>query len=221
MQRLLVALLFVALLGVGFIVPAETVQGAAAQAGTITLDVQCNAGPDLERTTITNNTDTSLNLSAFRVGSLYQPRSDEPLPLSGSLAPGQSRTFETGRNASTNVLSQRTIYENVNPTEGARLTTPFGSVEVLCSAGSTSLRVMQSGTTTTTTTTMRTATTTTTATMVTGTRTTTAMTSPALPRTGGGGGAGGAMAATLLGLVGLSLVTGAVALRRRVGSDLR
>ncbi len=76
-------------------------------------------------------------------------------------------------------------------------------------------------TTTTTTTTMRTATTTTTATMVTGTRTTTAMTSPALPRTGGGGGAGGAMAATLLGLVGLSLVTGAVALRRRVGSDLR
>ncbi len=68
--------------------------------------------------------------------------------------------------------------------------------------------------TTTTTTTMRTATPTTTATMVT-------TTTPAMPRTGGGGTAGGATTTVLLGLVGMALVTSAVVLRRRTGSDLR
>ncbi len=58
---------------------------------------------------------------------------------------------------------------------------------------------------TTTTTTMRT--------------TAAATTSPAMPRTGGGGMAGDATTTALLALAGMALVTSAVVLRRRMGTD--
>src|SRR5918998_1014752 len=51
---------------------------------------------------------------------------------SGTLPPGQSRTYRTGSGTETG-LGGSPIYDDDEPTEGARLTTPYGTLEVLCS----------------------------------------------------------------------------------------
>ncbi len=114
----------------------------AALSGTIALTVQCTGNP--ERTTVTNNTDTALDLAGSSITSLVSPRQGvEPFALSGTLAPGASRTYETGSAATSNVPTRQSIYTNTDPNEGARLSGPYGSVSVLCSAGSGSLAVTQ------------------------------------------------------------------------------
>lgn len=113
---------------------------AAAITGTITLTVQC--GGDPERTTITNNTDAALDLAQFTITSLVSARQGaERLPLSGILAPGTAKTFESGSAAANNVVTRQSIYVGTDPNEGARLATPYGPIEVLCSVGSRSLAV--------------------------------------------------------------------------------
>lgn len=114
---------------------------AAALSGTITLTVQCGGNP--ERTTVTNNTDAPLDLAGSTIASLVNPRQGvEPFPLSGTLAPGAATTYETGPAATGNVPTRQSIYVDNTPGEGARLTTPYGSVSVLCSAGTGSLAVV-------------------------------------------------------------------------------
>jgi hypothetical protein len=133
MRRLLALVI-----GIAVLLSAWSV-AVAAPSGTIDLTVACNTWP--ERTTITNNTDETLNLSGWTLGSLYQPGSDEPFALSGTLDPGKSVTYESGLFASQNVLSSLPIYGNAAPSQGARLTTGFGTLDVLCSDGSGSLMV--------------------------------------------------------------------------------
>lgn len=100
--------------------------------GPITLTVDCYSTP--ERTTITNNTNIVLNLSNFTLGSIFQPRVNEPFTLSGVLPIGESQTYETGPGATTNPLSKDEIYDDTAPTEGVRLTLAGASFEVLCTA---------------------------------------------------------------------------------------
>ena len=115
---------------------------ATAQIGSIALAIECAADP--ERTTVRNDTDQPLTLGALRLGSLDQPRSNEPFTLPGGvLPPGGAITYLTGEAApeGTLTLTRQSIYDNASPGEGARLTTPFGTLTVLCSAGSGSLTV--------------------------------------------------------------------------------
>lgn len=128
MGRLLTLTAIVALL-VGALTGFIAIGSAGAQTGSIALTIQCRTTP--ERTTITNNTDQALNLSGYRLTSLVLPRGEEPLALSGTVAPGGSLTFETGGGAGQG-LTGAPIYNNDDPNEGARLTTPFGALTVLC-----------------------------------------------------------------------------------------
>ncbi len=204
MRRLMAALISTLLLAIGLAVP------AAAQTGTIAVSVSCGSNP--ERTTITNNTNQALNLSGFTLSSINDPRSNEPFALSGTVAAGASVTFQTGTGATANVLTNQFIYDNEAANEGARLGTPFGTLTVLCSAGSNSLQLPGATTTPTTPTPAATATTRPAATA-------TAVQPQQLPQTGDGGMAGSEpVAAGLLALFGLSLAGGAVAYRRRVSS---
>ncbi len=103
---------------------AASVAPAAARAptgaGTITLAVSCATNP--ERTTITNNTGGTLSLTGFQLVSVSNRRPGvPPIRLSGTVALGASREF---------------IYEDDDPNEGARLGTPYGTLTVLCRAGS-------------------------------------------------------------------------------------
>lgn len=117
--------------------------GVMAQTGTIALTVQCSGNPEL--TTIGNNTDQPLNLAGFLLTSIDQPRPGvEPFTLSGTLAPNTSVIYRTGSNAPAGdptTLTRQSIYDNTAPNEGARLTTPFGTLEVLCSVGAGALPV--------------------------------------------------------------------------------
>ncbi len=103
--------------------------------GSFTITVDCAGSP--ERTTLTNTlAGTPLDLSRFTLGSIVAPRGGEPFPLSGTLASGESRTYETGPGATVNRLSGEAIYDEVDPREGARLTGFAADLEVLCSSGS-------------------------------------------------------------------------------------
>lgn len=205
--------------------------GAAALVGTITLTLDCNGNP--ERTTITNGTDTVLDLSGFAVTSLVNPRQGvEPFRLSGTLAPGAAITYQTGSAATGgNVPTRQSIYVNTDPSEGARLTTPYGDLTVLCRAGTGSLGVtsapVPTATIMPTATAMPTArpiqtavpTVAPTATVV---PTATAIAPmPGLPNTGGGGGTSpsGPLAALLVALCAVVLIgsglVARLALRRR------
>jgi hypothetical protein len=113
-----------------------------AQNGVISLGVDCYANP--ERTTVTNSTDAFLDLGTFRLASLDQPRANEPFTLpGGSLPPGGSITYLTGEAApvGTLTLTRQFIYDNEAANEGARLITPFGTLDLLCSARAGGLRV--------------------------------------------------------------------------------
>ncbi len=106
--------------------------------GSFTLTVDCAGAP--ERTTLTNNlAGTPLNLSNFTLGSIVAPRGGEPFRLSGTLASGESRTYETGPGAAVNPLSAEAIYEEADPREGARLT-GFASDLVTSCSGRTNTR---------------------------------------------------------------------------------
>jgi hypothetical protein len=117
--------------------------------GSITLAISCYTNPEL--TTITNNTDQLLPLGSVKLGSLYQPRNDEPFTLGNTsvLNPGASITYQSGSGSTPTStspgLSSEPIYNNEAAGEGAILTTPYGTLTVLCSAGSGTLAVNSPG----------------------------------------------------------------------------
>lgn len=114
-----------------------TVTAAATEPeGQLTLSVDCATTP--EATTIGNQTDRPLDLSSWSLGSLSEPRAGEPFSLdihagrSETLPVGAFYRYETGANARANVLTSEEIYDDYAPSEGARLTTPFGLFTVRC-----------------------------------------------------------------------------------------
>lgn len=226
MQRPMAILTLVGCLLVGGL--AYSVQSVGAIAGNIGLTIQCNTTP--ETTRVTNDTDEALNLAQFRLDTLVADSPGEPFALSGTLAPGQVATFQSGGGAGTGITGAF-IYNNDDPNEGARLITPFGDLTVLCSAGSGILTV-GGATPTPPTPTVPAATPTTGATMTPRATAAATMTAtiaptraasptatapmPGLPNTGGGGATGGGlMVAALVALVATLAGGGALAARRR------
>ncbi len=72
------------------------------------MPVVCKATP--ETTRVKNN--RNRNITIKKVGSIYQPYSDEPFTISRGLGGGGSKTFESGSGANHNVLTGRYIYSN-------------------------------------------------------------------------------------------------------------
>jgi len=97
---------------------------AEAATPAITVTVACKATP--ETTRVKNNRNTSITIKT--VGSIHEPRSNEPFLKNRTLRAGGVVTFESGYDANRNVLTRQYIYDNyVGSNEGARVTTKSGA----------------------------------------------------------------------------------------------
>jgi hypothetical protein len=96
----------------------------AEAAPAVQVNVNCTSNP--ERTAVKNNTNSSIKVRT--VGSIYQPRSNEPFLVNRTLKPRQTITFQSGSNANgSNALTTAYIYNNdVGSKEGARVSTSVG-----------------------------------------------------------------------------------------------
>ena len=98
--------------------PAEAVTPA------LTVSVACKATPEVTR--VENNRNRKITIK--KVGSIYQPRSNEPFTVNRTLRAGRAIRFESGYEADQNVLTRQYIYNNdVGSQEGARVTTASGA----------------------------------------------------------------------------------------------
>ena len=88
------------------------------------VNVNCASNP--ETTSVTNNLNKSIKIKT--VGSIYQPRSDEPFKVNRKLKPGKTITFQSGSKAKgKNKLTKAFIYNNdVGRKEGAKVKTSVG-----------------------------------------------------------------------------------------------
>src|SRR5919112_2941409 len=97
---------------------------AEARMPALTVTVACKATP--ERTRVKNNRNRAITIK--KVGSIYQPRSNEPFRVDRRLGGGHSVTFESGSGANNNTLTGSFIYNNdVGSKEGARVVTGAGT----------------------------------------------------------------------------------------------
>jgi hypothetical protein len=116
-----VLLLFLALppaVGVG---PLSTRSAEAASA--VTVRVNCTGSP--EATRVKNNTNRRIFVK--RVGSIHEPRDNEPFRMRVKVRPGKAAAFTSGKGARGKVLTGQYIYDNdVGSREGARVATSVG-----------------------------------------------------------------------------------------------
>jgi hypothetical protein len=97
---------------------------AQARPPALTVTVACNATPEITR--VENNRNRRITIK--QVGSIYQPRSNEPFTVNRTLRANRTIRFESGFDANQNVLTRQYIYNNdVGSKEGARVTTASGA----------------------------------------------------------------------------------------------
>jgi hypothetical protein len=106
----------------------------------VRVTVNCDSNPETIR--VKNNTNDRIRIKT--IGSIYQPRSNEPFNIADKLGrakarlgAGAARTFETGPAADRNVLTRQYIYNSsVGRQEGARVkfggTLPFDRLVDRC-----------------------------------------------------------------------------------------
>jgi len=113
--------LFLALppaVGVG---PLSTRSAEAASAVNVRVD--CTGSP--EATRVKNNTNRRIIVK--RVGSIHEPRDNEPFRMRVKVRPGKAVAFTSGSGARGKVLTGQYIYDNdVGSREGARVATSVG-----------------------------------------------------------------------------------------------
>jgi hypothetical protein len=97
-------------------------------AAGVGVQVSCYTNP--ERTTITNNTSSSIRIRT--IGSTYRPQDFEPIRVARNLAPGKSLTFQSGFRATKNVLTNNFIYSNLAERDATRVVTSVGSFVRKC-----------------------------------------------------------------------------------------
>jgi hypothetical protein len=94
--------------------------GAVSRVG---VTAKCDGNP--EKVIVKNNTRHRIKIK--KVGSIYQPRSNEPFRVDRTLRRGASVTFESGYDANHNVLTRQYIFNSdVGSREGARVATSIG-----------------------------------------------------------------------------------------------
>ena len=97
---------------------------AQARPPALTVTVACKATPEITR--VENNRNRRITIK--QVGSIYQPRSNEPFTVNRTLRANRTIRFESGFDANQNVLTRQYIYNNdVGSKEGARVTTASGA----------------------------------------------------------------------------------------------
>lgn len=90
----------------------------------VTVTVACTTNP--EKTVVKNNSPSALTVKT--VGSIDDPRDNEPFTVNRSLAGGATITFQSGSAATSNVLTRQHIYDNdAGTAEGARVATSVGT----------------------------------------------------------------------------------------------
>lgn len=116
-----VLLLFVALppaVGVG---PLSTRSAEAASA--VEVRVNCTGSPEVTR--VKNNTNRRIIVK--KVGSIHEPRDNEPFRTRVKVRPGKAVAFTSGSGARGKVLTGQYIYDNdVGSREGVRVATSVG-----------------------------------------------------------------------------------------------
>jgi hypothetical protein len=129
MTTMALGLLLACLLALALTIAGPTSEGviatrpAEAATPAITVTVACKATP--ETTRVKNNRSRSITIKT--VGSIHEPRSNEPFLKNRTLGPGGVVTFESGYDANQNVLTRQYIYDNyAGSHEGARVGTPVG-----------------------------------------------------------------------------------------------
>jgi hypothetical protein len=91
-------------------------------APTVQVNVNCTSNPE---TTAVKNTNRIIRVA--KVGSIYQPRPNEPFVVNRMLKPGKSITFKSGTKAVANsplTLTRQHIYENDVGRQGERESPP-------------------------------------------------------------------------------------------------
>lgn len=102
--------------------PAEAASG-------VKVTVNCTGNPEVTR--VANNTNGRITVKT--VGSIHQPRSNEPFRVNRTLQRGKTITFESGQAANQNTLTRAYIYDNdVGRSEGARVRTSKGGFVDRC-----------------------------------------------------------------------------------------
>ena len=116
------------------VLPSGPVAPRMAEAATpaVTVTTGCYTNP--ETTRVKNNRTVAITVRT--VGSIYQPRSNEPFYVNRTLAAGAAVTFRTGYAASSTsalTLTRQYIYENnVGTSEGAKVATSVGTFYDRC-----------------------------------------------------------------------------------------
>jgi hypothetical protein len=104
-------------------------RGAVAATPAVSVSVGCDGNP--ETTRVHNNTNHFVRINT--VGSIYQPRSNDPFHVSRNLGSGKAITFETGYAANHDTLTRQYIYNNDGGSkEGARVGTSAGTFVDRC-----------------------------------------------------------------------------------------
>ena len=100
-----------------------------AEAAGVNVSVSCESNP--ERTRVENNTNGRITVK--KVGSIHQPRSNEPFRVNVGIGRGESVTFESGYDANSRTLTRQYIYDNeAGNSEGARVRTSVGAFVDRC-----------------------------------------------------------------------------------------
>ena len=98
-------------------------------ASAVEVAVNCAGNPEVTR--VTNNTRRSITVRA--VGSIREPRSNEPFRVNRALGGGRTVAFESGFAANQNTLTRQYIYDNeVGSREGARVYASAGGFVDRC-----------------------------------------------------------------------------------------
>jgi hypothetical protein len=106
------------------------VSSAPAEAASrVGVTAKCDGNP--EKVIVKNNTRHRIKIK--KVGSIYQPRSNEPFRVDRKLRRGRTITFESGPAANHNTLTHEYIFNSdVGSKEGARVATSIGRFADRC-----------------------------------------------------------------------------------------
>ena len=92
-------------------------------AARVSVTARCDDNP--EKVIVKNNTRHRIKIT--KVGSIYQPRSNEPFRVDRTLKRGRSVTFAAGPAAKHNVLTHQYVFNSsVGSKEGVRVRTSVG-----------------------------------------------------------------------------------------------
>jgi hypothetical protein len=101
----------------------------AEAAARVRVTAGCDGNP--EKVVVANNTRHRIKVRT--VGSIYQPRSNEPSHVDRTLRRGRSIAFESGPAANRNVLTHEYVFNSdVGTREGARVATSVGRFADRC-----------------------------------------------------------------------------------------